>query len=198
MALLARYIDPTCKVESGDTHSEVVVTKDGKSHTYGGMRNGGNALLLSNRLEKNFTFDGSATDYGTHATLNTLMDKLLAYASMAYEDAKTYYDLLNGGTFNQTIGAGNWLRIGMEPYWTDRTPDQAYAYVTKLWSGGGTYICSDVWVDGKYINTHEIYQSGARFEDYNIILNITTGEQTTHMQMVMHIALMRNFQINLY
>lgn len=132
MASVARRIDPTCIVESGLTHSRVVITKNGESHTYGGMGRGGYGPLLSDRVEKNFLFDGSKVDYGTNATLKDLLDKLLEYAEMAYEDAEQYEDLLTGNTFSKTIGIGNWIRIGMEPYWTDRTPDLAYAYVTSI------------------------------------------------------------------
>lgn len=177
MAYVARCIDPTCTVESGPTHSDVVITKNGESHTYGGMGRGGTGTLLNDRVEKIFLFDGSEVDYGTNATLKGLLDKLLKYAEMAYEDAAQYEDLLTGDTFRKTIGIGNWLRIGMEPYWTDRTPDLAYAYVTQLCSGGMTYICSDAWVDGRYINTYETYQSGARFEDHSTA-NIVLRNQT--------------------
>lgn len=167
MASAASRLDPTCTIEGGSVHWEIIITKDGVSKSYGGAGGGGYDPILSSMCDKDFKFDGSDSDFATHATPDLLVNKLKVYGTKAYEEAKQYNDLLRGETFNKTIGKGSWIRIGMEPYWVGQAPSKAYAYVTSSLHGSHWYgPVTDAWVDGRYISTHEIYVKGEKFEDH--------------------------------
>lgn len=175
----AQIMDPSCIVESGSLHWDVVVTKDGESHTYGGAGAGGHDPILSSHANQDFLFDGSASDYATYATIDNLSDRLWEYAVIAAEEAKVYNDMLDGDIFDQTVGTGSWLRIGMEPYWLGSTPSTAYTYASKSWSGDSAYCRSNVWVDGRYINDYNIYEPGAKYEDHEIATIILRNQTYT-------------------
>ena len=161
MRALAYMLNPDCTVTSGSIHAFINVTLDGETHTYGGQGRGGRDPIFTSDLPTLFTFDGSAEDYYTNASIDLfgqMMDQLSAAATAAIEP---YRDLIAGAAFVSTIAAtgGTWVRVGVEG-----SSGCSFGYVVPR--GSSYEIASSVWIDGKYISQYERIVLGASFESY--------------------------------
>lgn len=166
----AERLDPSCKLEWGSLHYLINVTRDGETKTYGGAGRGDSDPLLSRRVEKLFLFDGSASDYAAHSSLERLKEKRTEYGEIARADMQGYKDQIQGNIYMQTVAPASWIRVTMEGF--SLGTSKAYAYVTQgdRFSEDVTeeYVSSiqDAWVDGRYINIYNYYEEGARFADH--------------------------------
>ena len=161
LRILAKWLDPTCTVERGDMHWEIIVSKGGVSRYFGGSGNGSPATMMKKRFIKSFRFDGTSDDQGTHATLTNLQQQLSTYYRIAIQDEKIYTDMLYGDTFNQAIGSGNWCRIALEG-----TEGVGYAYYYRKVGTNQTEACADTWVDGRYIGKYHVWEAGTNYEQH--------------------------------
>ncbi len=169
MGVIAETLEPECETGSGKNHWEVTVTFNGETKTYGGAGAGGNDPLYTNRIKKDFTFQGESDLFAT-GTLDSYYTLLMSYDPIAVADAEVYRDLVTGDTFRQTIGAtgGTWMRVAVEGYFGYGT---SFAYGIPY--GDHTDIMTNAWVDGRYIGQHERVLLGKTFEDHptaNIVL----------------------------
>ena len=161
MQSVAQEMEPECQVAGGATHALVDVTFEGETRTYGGAGAGGNDPLYSNRIRKVFTFQGTE-DLGRNGTVEDYRDVLLGYQTVASEDLQKYQDLVGGTTFKKTIRetGGTWIRVATEGWGYG----QSFGYAVPI--GDAVLYVSEGWVDGRYINIHEILSTGAKFEDH--------------------------------
>ena len=163
MSAIAKKLDSGCTVESGGVHYLIKVTSGGETKYYGGAGNGGYDPLYSDRIAQNFTFAGGAGDLGTTGSIESYMNVLKGYETVAREDAAQYEDLIRGATFRAKLRetGGTWIRVASEGWFGYGT---TFGYVVPL---GDTYsVVSDAWVDGRYVNKWESVSLGEKFEDH--------------------------------
>lgn len=182
----AKEFNSGCTVTSGGVHYLIKITLNGKSRTYGGAGNGSTDEFYTSCIGKNYTFNNSSTDLGTHGSFENSIKR---YAEIQTKSSKLiagFRDQLSGDTFKKKIGNSQWLRAGREG-----SGGVSYVYITKGsdFSYENAYLsyASSVWVDGRYINQWEFFEKGASFEDYptaNIMMKDMTftnyyGDQIT-------------------
>ncbi|MDO4183397.1 MAG: hypothetical protein Q4E12_07335, partial [Coriobacteriia bacterium] len=163
----AKRLNPSCTVSSGIYHYVVEVTLNGETNLYGGAGNGGTEPILSKFVTTTFDFSGSAGDMATYATIDSLGTRYLDYASSSKADLAVYKDQIAGDVFRDTIyaahqGRGSWIRILMEGWLGSSTQ---FAYEAYGPNGRPTAV-SDAWVDGRYVNTHEIAEPSEGFSEH--------------------------------
>ncbi|MCI8280855.1 MAG: hypothetical protein HFI76_03960 [Lachnospiraceae bacterium] len=168
MALVAKRLDSSCKVQWGDYHYLVEVTKGKETRYYGGAGSGDSDPLYSNRVEKLFRFDGSSKDYAKGTSIRTLAEKRNAYGELAKQDAESYRDMLEGSTFSKKIGVGQWIRVAREGA---NASSKSYAYVThgcvyEPGSGNRAYSVENAWVDGRYMDQYNKFVPGEKFSQH--------------------------------
>ncbi len=155
MRTVAKKLDPECEVVRDSYYHELVnITKNGETRSYGGQGNGGNNPAMLDSISKVFKFDNSSSDlFGKQSS--DLVRENLKIKDQAEAEASKYRDLVRGETFRKKIGSGSWIRI----------ENGKYAFVAPFYSGT-TKDISDAWVDGRFINEWEYWESGARYEDH--------------------------------
>ena len=161
MATAAKSLDPKCTVSYGDMHWQVNVTLNGETHTYGWAGEGGPGPLYSNTLSKGFRFDGSASDLAFKVSVKDLSTLYLDALHKSDKQLEQYRDMVQGDAFNKAIGKGCWARIA-----TEFSYGSAYAYIMGSEDGNSAHAVSSTWVDGRYVDEHEVVVLGAKFEDY--------------------------------
>ena len=184
---VAKKLEPSCEVESGYYHWQIVVKYNGQSKSYGGAGQGdSDGVIYTKRVTPDYLFDGSQNDRFTRGTLDSCRDKLLAYTAQAWEDIGEYRDLISGDTFRKTICAtgGTWILVGREGGSFDTARD--YAYEIPVGENSCSYV-SDAWVDGRYVDQWEAYDPGAHFSDHPKADVVVTKMQYTDASGVEHI-----------
>ena len=163
MANVAKALQPDCTVSSGSTHSQVNVTWNGTTESYGGAGNGNTDPVMSKYIESLFIFDGGANDYAFSSSLDKLEKKIHQYEKQSTDELQTYRNQLSGDEFKEKIGAGNWLKVAAEG-WGYGT---AYTYVSAYTGvGKHVYHMEDVWVDGRYVNKNNCIDLKATYAQH--------------------------------
>lgn len=160
MISMAKRIDENCTYTWGDTHEMVYIQLDGQEGYYGGAGNGGRDPVFSDEILPAYVFDGSSSD-AVGESLSDASTHLRATKALGTTRVEAYRDQIRGKTFANAIGRGSWIRVLREGSGGYRE----FAYVIGGFQEGETRIMSDVWVDGRYINTRERYVPGTTFDD---------------------------------
>jgi len=164
MASVAQKLQPSCTVSwNSSSHWLVDVTYKGVTKSYGGAGDGESDPVYSNHVKTLFTFTGKASDYAAKGTVAKYRSKLMEFKRLAAKDAKKYRDQLSGETFMEKVAKGTWIRVGYERMF-DTIPGYFAYYVSN--GNGTSWLASDMWVDGRYVDDHEVMVVGAKFADH--------------------------------
>ena len=163
IASIAKKLNPKCSVSGGEVHWQVNVKLNGKTKIYGWAGEGGNDPVYTSHFTKLFMFNGASSDFGLKGTLTRYCNKLLSIKRQATKDAKKYLDLVEGDTFEKKVKNGTWIRVGYEGWFGIHRG--YFAYYASLFDGS-TRLMSDAWVDGRYIDSHEVTRIGESFKDH--------------------------------
>ena len=176
MASVARRLDPDCVVSQGTTHEKRDITHNGTTKTYGGAGDGSPINLLSDLVTKIFTFDGSSSDLGTHASVSALNDAQKAVVAKGTADWEKMRDDVRGEAFANTVKGGSWIRMGMDSFALGSAPAKVYGFAADLYyqehkqdtneGDRNAVILSDTWVDGRYIGARETWEPLAKFKEH--------------------------------
>ena len=164
MRAVAKSLDPNCTVATrSDAHWLIDVTRGGETKTYGGGTPSGHNPIFMNRVKKDFTFDGTSTDFGTHGTLKALGNRFAEYGRLANEDNAALAAQLSNEVVLGAIGSGAWARVATESW---GGYGSTFVYMIPNYSGDYWNVVSNAWVDGHYINEYELFVPGAKFADH--------------------------------
>ena len=163
MSSFAKKFNPNCKVESGGVHYLIKVTSGGVTKYYGGAGNGSTDEFYTSAIGKNFTFDGSKSDLGTDGTLDGFISAYKTAQTKSSQIISGFREQLSGNTYKSKIGNGTWIRAGREG------GGRSYCYITKgqdFSNSEYVHVISNMWVDGRYINSWEFAEKGTSFADH--------------------------------
>lgn len=164
MSSVAKQLNSNCTVSSvAYAHWLINVTLNGETHTYGNGCPSGNDPIYTSRVKKDYKFDGSDSDFGTHGTLQKLSDRYVEYGTYASEDVKANSDMLSSENVRKAIGSGAWARVASEGWLGYGT---TFAYIAAGPTNTGYQVASDAWVDGHYVNEYETVELGKTFSDH--------------------------------
>lgn len=154
---IAKKLNPNVQIDYGYNHELFTATLDGVTKTYGGQGSGSYSPLFDTRIDSWFTFDHSASDFASQMSLDTMQSKLLDYHAIADQDVKPYEDTVSQETVNKVVGKnGAWIQVGIEG-----TSSSGLAYTND-----GQYALSDCFVDGRYVNSNELFEKGTSFSQH--------------------------------
>lgn len=169
IATVARMLAPDCEITAvPNDHCLINISKDGVTETYGGFGSGDHNPLYVDHIEKLYLFDGSADDFATTGTMERMEAKWEEYRQLANKDNEKYEKMLDDAL--DMIEYSSWIRVG-----SDHSTWPCYAYLTKgvenheysyVISSSPIHDVSNIWVDGRYIDEHEEFIKGAKFQDY--------------------------------
>lgn len=154
-------LNPLAEIEWSNYHYLIEVTLNGESKYYGGAGKGDRNPISTKYFTKIYTFDMLAGDYTLNTSLKSQYDRLMQLKVKADGDAQILIDSLRGSTFNSKIGPGTWIRVAIEGRSTS-----TFAYVAKGPAEDTHWIASDAWVDGRYVNNHEVVEYGKVFSNF--------------------------------
>ena len=162
MRTVAEQLDPSAEISAGWSHPYINVTLQDTTKTYGGAGSGGDDPLYTKHVKKWFTFDNTSSDYYNTGTIESYHQLLSSFRELAAADASKQRELLAGETFKKTIQAtgGTWIRIAVEYMFSSGT-SFGYALPTN---NGDILFLADAFVDGRYIDDHEIIGSNGSFD----------------------------------
>ena len=181
----------TCEWNS-EYHWLIDVTCNGVTRSYGGAGEGKGQGIEKENIKQFFTFGKN----GTEISLESIRELLEYYSKLDIaddvptDDAPTWHDIW------ETAGNGAWIRLvaaysifggsgeGYSYVWQSGEGTEFYTDVTstgtQLYWFGDLEIASDIWIDGRYINSHEVYEPGAVLEDHPhsklLLRNVTVPE----------------------
>ncbi|MBR3833334.1 MAG: hypothetical protein IKJ73_03370, partial [Lachnospiraceae bacterium] len=161
MGKVARTLEPDCTIKSTGSHYSYAITYDGETHYYGGSGSGSGNGIFTDVVEKLYYFDNSDKDFAANPSLASMSDKILEYGKLSDEKLAGYEEMLTGEAVKNAIFPGNWVKIR-----EDYTGYEVYAYAGMFSVDTSYSFLSDTWVDGRYIDSYEIYEPGAKFEDH--------------------------------
>ena len=163
MSAVARKLEPECTTGGTSYHWLVDITFNGETKSYGGAGSGGSEPILTKRVTKDFRFNNLGNDFGTHATLNSLKNRLLKYGEYAVSDNAEIEAQLSRETVGKTIAPGCWVLVATEGWFGY---GKTYSYIALAPDGEGYTVASGAWVDGRYVNEYERIELGVKFSDY--------------------------------
>ncbi len=169
------------------SHYMISVTYKGQTKKYGGQGEGEGQAISEDKILHRFNF-GKTDSYFNN--LSGLTDLLREYMGLTIENDFYAEDELTFQQITDTVGDGAWVKLMLLTSIYGGTAG-GYTYLYKqgdgtaspgdsintvgakqMW-GGNPGHCSDCWVDGRYINSHEVWEMGAKLEDHpksNIML----------------------------
>jgi hypothetical protein len=154
---VAMKLNPNVKLSSAGVHWAFKATLDGVTKYYGGQGTGAYDPLLDTRIDSWFIFDGSASDFYTQGSLETIESKLSAYHKTATNDLAAMKEPVSNESINKVVGKnGAWIKVGIEG-----TSSTGMAYTNN-----GANALSDCFVDGRYVDEHELFEKGATFASH--------------------------------
>lgn len=168
----AKRIQPDCEFRS-ISHAYFEVRYNGQTVTCGGKGEGSTHPLYTEFVEKTFRFDGTDRGFGTDFSMDVVRAKRLEYAAKSDEFVSMELAKLSNSSVAKNVGGGAWIRIACEG---TSAYSKNYAYVTYAGENNVSYA-SDAWIDGRYVNNRECFESGAKFTDHptaSIILHDVT------------------------
>ncbi len=183
MAEVAQRLDSSSSYKWNDSYHWLIdVTYGDETRTYGGAGKGKGQGISEDKISRYFAFD----EQEQPITLESSRQLLEEYAKVEMSD-----DIPGDNTYTwadvcETVGNGAWISVS--------NANHGYAYLYKkdedncfyfdefddtgdsLYLYGSLGYYSDAWVDGRYINNHEIFVPGATFDEYPdsdiILLNV--------------------------
>ncbi len=150
------------------SHADINVTCNGETRTYGGQGNGEGQGVEKENISHVFDFNDSAAVF----TLDSARALLDEYAAIEMEDDIPREEALTWEKICNTVGDGAWVDMGRSYTYLYQADDRAYFYADEFGVGDSIYwwgslgTCTDMWVDGRYINKAECFVRGAAFEEH--------------------------------
>ncbi len=183
MSSVARKLAPDCEIASGSAHTNIIVTYNGESKTYGGQGKGADDNTVYQTDFTHFlTFDGGVNDL-SNASVDSWFNICMDLKSASSSHTATWEDMLHGDTFHSTIGPGAWVKVNTQSF---NVGDNYGFYYPSSSSNSYHYCASDAWVDGMYVDKYELYVSGERFEDHPTSKVILTDVTYTDSNNITH------------
>ena len=161
---------------SDSSHSQVAITCNGETHTYGGAGNIKGQGISEDKISKYFDFN----DGSSGMSPGGVRDLLVHYASVEMKDDIPREDALTWKQISDNAGSGSWARVSPGGLNMD-TSAFTYLYqdgdgsvfdademddgISIYWAGDLEYA-DDAWVDGRYVDKWQKFVPGARFEDH--------------------------------
>lgn len=170
MAAISKRLDSSSSYKWSDSsHAYVDVTYNGETHSYGGQGNGEGQGLSEDKITRFFTF----AENDEAITFENIREVLEKYADVEIEDDIPREDALTWRDITNTVSDGAWARIGGGGFTYFYKSDDDDYYNAEEWLygysnywGGSLGFGEDTWVDGRYINSYEIYEPGETFEEH--------------------------------
>lgn len=179
MGQVAKRLDESAEYAwNSASHYLIDVTCGGETRSYGGQGSGQGQGIDPGQIQTFFTFG----DTETGRTLTDTRELLNTYAQLEVSDDVPKEDTLTWDAVCDTVGDGAWVRlVGISSIFGGYNSCYAYLYDTgkkrsitadETGVGGSIYwwgtlgYASDTWVDGRYINDHEIWEPGETFADH--------------------------------
>lgn len=164
MGSIATMLDPsaTWKMNSG-AHWLIDVTLNGETESYGGAGEGEGQGIDEDQIIKRFTFANGAETFdltGARKLLNQ-------YSALTVTDDYPHYDDLTWEQVLEKVGtAGAWVRLySIYSVYGASGTGYSYLYQRPGKTSFPGYV-SNGWVDGRYINSYEIWEPGAKLADH--------------------------------
>ncbi len=187
MALISTRLDETSTYEwDSYSHANINVTYNGETRTYGGQGNGEGQGINMENISYVFDFSDSAAVY----TLDSARALLDAYAALEIEDDIPREGALTWKTICDTVGDGAWVDMGRYYTYLFKEDDRDYYYAEEFGVGESIYwwgslgTCTDMWVDGRYINKAECFVRGATLAEHPeaamLLTEVTLPELVDH------------------
>ena len=141
MSAVAKELDSACTVSGVEgAHWLIRVSLNGTEKTYGHGTPSGRDPIYSKRANKDFTFDGSSSDFGTNGTLEKLAARYQEYGKLASSDAASLANMLSSESVAKAVGPGSWVRVATEGWFGYGT---TFGYIAAGPGGSGYSIASD-------------------------------------------------------
>lgn len=152
MARIAERLEPSCTYTQGQNHYDVDITYNGETRTYGAAGMSYGRELYLSQVRKIFTFDGAPGDLSMHNTLEAYHEAFVSYSDVCADNYNSTSGQLTEEAMGNAIGDRGWIRVALE--WSSN--DVGYAFFSKRFH---ISIFENIWVDGRYINQHNIYEN---------------------------------------
>ena len=153
---------------SSSNHAFIDVTYQGQTKTYGGQGNGEGQGISADKITHMFSFDETETSL----TLEEAKKMLDAYASIEMDDDIPREDALTWKNIYDIVEDGAWVDMGGKYTYLYQKDDKdsfnadEWGIGNSIYWGGSLGYCSDMWVDGRYINKAECFVPGETFADH--------------------------------
>ncbi|MCR4647115.1 MAG: leucine-rich repeat protein [Oscillospiraceae bacterium] len=179
MGSVAKRLDASAEFAfQSDSHAYIDVTYGDQTKTYGGQGSGKGQGINSDQILQYYTFE----EADPSTTISDTSSLLSAYAGLEVTDDVPKEDTLTWDDVCDSVGSGAWVRlIGISSIFGGYSDSYSYLYDTggERWFyandsgvGGSIYwrgsmgYASDTWVDGRYINSNEIWVPGEKFSEH--------------------------------
>ncbi len=150
-------------------HAFVDVTFNGETKTYGGQGNGEGQGVSEDKIIKKFDF-GEKDESLTLQEAKSVLDE---YMTIEMDDDIPRENELTWENIYNRVENGAWVDMGGSYTYLYQRDDMAeFSYDewgvghSLYWSGSLGY-CSDMWVDGRYINRNKRFVKDATPEEYS-------------------------------
>ena len=173
MMSIAKKLNSEAKVEwSSSAHYLINVTYDGVTKSYGGQGSGGGQGIKDDQIIYRYSFDGSADDAYAKCNLEDTAKMIREYGKLTVPEDPTDQPKLTWASVRSTVGTeGSYVKLvlltsifgGSADGYTFMYDNGSTSEGSKGWGSVGHF--SNAWYDGRYINSHEYYYPGAKFED---------------------------------
>ncbi len=170
MGMVARRMNLNAKWKwSNNNHSRIAVTYEGISKTYGGQGSTEGQGITEELLTHRFTLDD---DDLAGISLESLLRLQKQYAAAAMPDDIPRGDALTWSGIAETVGyRGAWAQIGGFTYFY-KADDRGYEACDAFGAGNSVYFggslgyYQDTWIDGRYIDSRQMWEQGAVLADH--------------------------------
>lgn len=149
-------------------HAFMDVTYNGETKTFGGQGNGEGQGVSEDKIIRRFSFEENIPTL----TLQDTKTILEEYMAVEMDDDVPRDNALDWEKIYNAVGSGKWVNTG-ENYTYLYQKDDKCEFVSDEWGvghslywGGSLGFCSDMWVDGRYINKYKKFVKDATSEEY--------------------------------
>ena len=163
MGQIAKKLSPDADYKwNENSHWLIDVTLNGETKSYGGNGSGKGQGIDEDQIIKKYDFSNGAEN----SDLASVKALLGQYSKLEVTDDYPHYDDLTWDMVGETVGsAGAWVRLDAI-YSIFGSSGTGYTFMHKLSNQAFPGYISNGWVDGRYINSYEIWEPGAKFEDH--------------------------------
>lgn len=165
LGIIAKLLDPSASYQwNPNWHWLIDVTCNGETRSYGGQGTGGGQGITEDLIKYRFSFDGSANDAYNIRSLKQISDIICEYGALNVPEEVKDLPELTWQQVSDTVGTeGSYVRLVLlHSVWGG----SSYGY-TFLYDNGVAYpgFFSNVWYDGRYFNSHEVFEKGTTFDN---------------------------------